>query len=94
MSDLAWNYDMTTAPKDNSLLQLLLRHDDGDDCSGGFDDAELTRTMGFNNFVNDGIDEWKFPGWDWCGDCITEQGCGIPIAWAPMLPLPDPPDTP
>ncbi len=89
MTDMTWNFDMAAAPKDNSLLQLLIRHDDGDDCGGGFDDNNITRTMGFNNLDNDGIDEWKFPGWNWCHDCITEQGCGIPIAWAPMLPLPE-----
>lgn len=83
-----WNYDMKAAPRDGTLLQLLIAHDDGVDCGGGFDDDELSRTMGFNNFDNDEQDIWKFPGWDWCHDCITEQGCGHPVAWALMLPLP------
>jgi hypothetical protein len=87
----AWNYDMSAAPKDGTLLQLLLDHsaDDGTgECDGGFEDALRTRVMGFNNGDNDGQDRWMFPGWDWCQDCIIPQGCGTPIAWAPMIERP------
>lgn len=86
-----WNFDMLAAPKDGTLLQLLIEHDedDGDNsCDGGFENEVRTRVMGFNNGADDGEDVWKFPGWDWCHDCIIEQGCGKPIAWALMLPLP------
>lgn len=79
-----------TAPRDGTLLQLLIQQDEDHGC--GFDDDDVTRTMGFNNFDNDEIDEWKFPGWSWTHDCINEQGHGTPIAWALMLPLPDAPD--
>ena len=81
-----WNYDMSEAPRDNTLLQLLIKQQDDHNC--GFDDADVTRTMGFNNFDNDDVDEWKFPGWSWTHGCINEQGHGTPIAWALMLPLP------
>lgn len=85
-----WNYDMTKAPRDNTLLQLLIQHDEdeGSGCDGGFENETITRVMGFNNGADDGEDVWKFPGWDWCQDCIIEQGCGTPIAWALMLPAP------
>jgi len=88
---MSWNFDMKAAPKDGTLLQLLIDHSEAepDGCAGGFEDGPRTRTMGFNNFDNDEQDVWKFPGWDWCHDCITEQGCGIPIAWDFMLPLPE-----
>lgn len=84
---MTWNFDMSAAPKDNTLLQLLIQQGDHN-C--GFEDADVTRTMGFNNFTDDGVDEWKFPGWSWTHDCILEQGHGIPIAWALMLPHPNP----
>lgn len=86
----SWNYDMSKAPKDNTLLQLLVKSKIEElNYVIGFDDDNPSRTMGFNNFDNDGEDVWKFPGWDWCHDCITEQGLGEPIAWALMLELPE-----
>lgn len=86
----AWNYDMCAAPRDGTLLQLLISHE-GDESWAGFDDNDPSRTMGFNNLDNDGEDVWKFPGWSWTHDFITEQGHGKPIAWALMLPLPEDP---
>lgn len=85
--DVDWNFDMTTALRDGTLLQLLVQseHEDG---QSGFDDNDPTRSMGFNNFDNDNEDVWKFPGWSWSHDFITEQGRGKPIAWALMLPIP------
>lgn len=87
-TDDQWNFDMSAAPKNGTLLQLLIEHDEEGACGGGFENAEFTRVMGFNNGADDGEDVWKFPGWDWCNDYITEQGCGTPIAWAFMLPPP------
>lgn len=84
----AWNFDMSVAPRDNTLLLLLIRQAEDHGC--GFDDAAVTRTMGMNNFDHDGEDEWKFPGWSWTHDCIIEQGHGTPVAWALMPALPDP----
>lgn len=81
----AWNFNMASAPRDGTLLLLLIRLDD---CWCGFDDNEVSRTIGFNCVDNDEIDEWKFPGWSWSHDCIKEQGHGTPIAWAPMPDLP------
>lgn len=85
--DVDWNFDMASAPRDGTLLQLIVSHGN-DGSSDGFDDNDPSRTMGFNNFDNDGEDAWKFPGWSWSHDFITEQGKGNPIAWALMLPLP------
>lgn len=81
---MSWNYDMNAAPKDGTLLQLLIDIEVQD----GFEDNNPSRTIGFNNFTNDDQDEWKFPGWSWIHDYITEQGSGKPIAWALMLELP------
>lgn len=85
--NIEWNFDMTTAPRDGTLLQLLVSAD-GDDDNNGFDDNTPSRTMGFNNLDNDNEDVWKFPGWSWENDYIVEQGAGQPIAWALMLPIP------
>lgn len=84
--EVDWNFDMSAAPRDGELLQLLV---DDKDHQGGFDDNDPSRTMGFNNFDNDNEDIWKFPGWSWSHDFITEQGGGKPIAWALMLPIPE-----
>lgn len=81
-----WNFVMLEAPHNGTLLLLLIQQDEDHNC--GFDDAEITRTMGFNNKDNDEIDEWKFPGWSWTHDCIIEQGHGVPVAWALMPALP------
>lgn len=91
-STIGWNFTMSEAPRDGTPLQLLIRQDD--DCNGGFDDNSVTRTIGFSfKDINDADQEWFFPGWSWCHDCITEQGHGTPIAWAHMLDIPNILDT-
>lgn len=80
---MTWNYDMKAAPRDGTLLQLLVK-----DHNGSFDDANPSRTIGFNNFDDDGEDAWIFPGWNWENDFITDDRAGVPVAWALMLPLP------
>lgn len=82
-----WCFDMTLAPRDGTLLQLLIQFET-DDWFDGFDDDNPSRTFGFNNFDHDGEDKWQFPAWSWDHDCILAQGHGRPIAWASMLPLP------
>lgn len=82
-----WDFDMSAAPKDGTLLQLLVEA--GEDDTMLFDNANPSRTMGFNNVDHDGDDKWVFPGWDWGNDFITSQGTGKVIAWACMLEVPN-----
>lgn len=71
---------METAPKDGSMVLLLVEHD-----GTSFEDSdEPGWTIGFNNLGNTGEDTWQFAGWDWCQDNYT-QGVGKPVAWLPML---------
>lgn len=71
------------AHKDGRLLILLICQET-ETFSTGFDDETLTRTIGFNNFDNDGVDRWIFPGWSWEHDCIIEQGKGVPVGYQLM----------
>lgn len=68
-----------SAPKDGTLLLLLLAATD--DREHALDDtAGLSRTVGFNNFENDGEDVWQLAGWCWSHDHFTE-GKGKPVQW-------------
>jgi len=80
-----------TAPKDGTLVLLLIK-DDGSDELNPLEDELESRTIGSYG-VHGGPEEdpeWTFAGWDWDFDSF-EDGRGIPIAWAPLLPLPQPP---
>jgi hypothetical protein len=76
---VAW-LPMGVAPKDGTLLRLLVQFDD----NATEDSAEPCPTIGANNFDNDQQDEWKFAGWDWQQDCFAE-GFGKPVGWLPMI---------
>jgi hypothetical protein len=69
-----------TAPKDGTLLVLLVDYEDGEHA---LENEMVARTIGFNNFDNDGEDEWKFSGWCWSHDHFV-QGSGKPIGWQPL----------
>ena len=80
-----------TAQKDGTLLLLLVDYDglgeehpleDVDSGKGG-------RTVGFNNFNNDGEDVWQIAGYCWSHEHFTE-GRGAPRMWQqfPASPLP------
>lgn len=85
-----WNFDMTQAPRDHGLVQLLMLYDwsdEADDNGNGFDTEEtpcLSRTIGCNGFDHTGQDEWFYAGWDWNGDEFERGSGGTPIAWQPM----------
>ncbi len=72
---------MDTAPKDGTIVRLLVKFTDG-----AFDDVEpgtATWTIGQNGDHHPEEDEWLFAGWNWEQDCFT-QGEGEPIGWLPL----------
>lgn len=74
-----------TAPKDGTLIQLLI-YPDEERCCPLEDTGQPSRTIGHNNFKHDGEDRWQFAGWNWEQDHYT-AGEGNPCSWQP-LPLP------
>jgi len=83
----AW-LPMETAPKNCTLVLLLLAHDDSLDNAIEGEEEHLPRTIGHNNCEHDGEDRWRFAGWNWENDYYTE-GVGTPIGW---MPLPEAPN--
>ena len=86
LEPVAWN-DVPNAPKDGSLLRLLVVPDE--DAHTSFHDSSTPyETIGFNQFTDTGDDVWQFAGWDWSHDCIT-QGYGEVIGWLPFASAPE-----
>lgn len=73
---------METAPKDGTLV-LLLIYPDEERCCPLEDTEKGSRTVGHNNFEHDGEDRWLFSGWSWEQDHYT-QGDGNPAGWMPL----------
>jgi len=71
---------MESAPKDGTLLRLLVDFED----HATEDSAEPCWTIGGNSLDNTGVDLWQFVGWNWTHDCFTD-GVGKPVGWLPML---------
>lgn len=83
---------METAPKDGTVIQLLIHKDELSNCIDGEEEGELSRTVGTNGFDNDGEDNWRVVGWSWTHDCFTDVADGInPVGWCPLASLPEPP---
>jgi hypothetical protein len=79
-----------TAPKNGTLLLLLVDYSEGDHW---IDDEQsgLGRTIGHNNDDNVGEGEgegWQFAGWCWTHDHYVE-GSGKPIKWMMFDRTPD-----
>jgi hypothetical protein len=72
------NRDMAAAPKDGTMLFLLVDYSTG---GAPLEDEMIAWTIGFNNKDDTGADEWQFAGWCWVHDHFTE-GRGEPVAWA------------
>ena len=70
-----------TAPKDGRMLKLKMRDRDDEPTYNRTDDAVEWVTIGFNNLKHDGEDEWRWAGWDWCGDEFTRGIGGQVVAW-------------
>lgn len=76
---VAW-LPLDTAPKDGTLICLLVNFDD----HATEDGPGPHPTIGSNTSENDeGPDEWQFAGWNWEHDRYT-QGVGTPVGWLPM----------
>lgn len=75
---------MSTAPKDGTMLRLLVRFD-GDSSVGAFEDADTGWTIGANNLANTGDDQWDVVGWDWEQDTFRQAHTAEPIGWLPFL---------
>ena len=68
-----------TAPREGTMVLLLVDYEEHQ--------MENNRhpqvTIGMNNLLNDGIDEWMFAGWCWSQDAFT-AGRGKPLKWMPI----------
>lgn len=85
MTDIAWNWDMTKAPRDGTLCLLVVEYDDT--AEHPVEDAALSRTIGHNNFDRNGEDVWECAGWSWEQDCFTDSRGGKARAWALYPPI-------
>jgi hypothetical protein len=75
---------MHTAPKDGTMVWLLVKSDADDWCP--LEDEDASWTIGFNQLDLCGIDEWIFVGWNWEQDSFR-NGSGAVVAWE-LLPKP------
>lgn len=74
---------METAPKDGTIVRLLVDYR-GEEACHPLEDAAVMHTIGGNTDGNTGLREgWKFAGWSWEQDCFCE-GRGKPIGWLPL----------
>lgn len=71
---------MADAPRDGTMVWLLVDYSTPGAMHALVQTKRHAWTLGFNNFENDGEDEWKFAGWCWRHDHFAE-GDGSPIAW-------------
>jgi len=78
---------MKSAPKDGTIVRLLVDYS-GEDACHPLEDATVTHTIGGCTDGNTGLREgFKFAGWSWEQDCFCE-GRGKPIGWLPFEPVP------
>jgi hypothetical protein len=68
---------MDTAPRDGTMLRLLVQFED----HATEDTTEPAPTIGA---YSEGAECWQFAGWCWSHDHFTE-GKGEPVGWLPML---------
>lgn len=44
-------------------------------------DSLFSVSLGFNNLIDDEVDEWKVAGWCWSHDSFTQDETGIPLLY-------------
>ena len=74
--------------KKDGTLVLLLVYNGNLEHSHPLEDSLYSRTIGFNNYENDGEDEWNIAGWDWNQDVFRVGRARV----VKFMPLPDFPD--
>lgn len=77
---------MNTAPRDQTLVRLLIDYTGDDVGFTALEDEMQAWTIGFNGLDHTGDDRWQFVGWSWTHDHFldaTESG-GRPIGWLPF----------
>lgn len=74
---------VTPPPKNGDMILLLVRKNEDEDNWNPTEEAEVFRTMGYNDLDLTGDDEWHIVGWNWSQDCFTESSGEI-IGWMPM----------
>ncbi|WP_156419256.1 hypothetical protein [Aureimonas sp. AU12] len=82
----AHGLSLETAPRDGTMVRLLIDFEGCDSWSPMTDDMQ-SWTVGFNHFDHDEQDEWIFVGWNWSQDCIIDcraPGMGRVIGWLPL----------
>ncbi|WP_127523637.1 hypothetical protein [Mesorhizobium sp. Z1-4] len=74
---------MHGAPKDNTMVLLLVQPIEGEGWTPFADSMDPYVTIGFNGRDDTGTDCWQFAGWDWSHDCFVD-GQGKVLAWMPL----------
>lgn len=74
-------HPIETAPKDGTMLRLLV--DYTDDGENPLEDEHQAWTIGFNQLSDTEVDVWELAGWSWEQDCFT-AGAGNVIGWLPF----------
>lgn len=74
---------ISSAPKDGTIVKLLVQHVPSYDYTPLEDSLEPTQTIGFNAWEHTGVDGWQFVGWDWGHDHFCE-GTGTVLSWKPF----------
>ena len=77
-------FPMEDAPKDGSILRLLVKFD-RKSAAGPFEDTtEPSWTIGTNNKANTGEDQWDIVGWSWEQDVFCHAYGAKAIGWLPF----------
>ena len=80
-SEIAFDTNFDDAPKDGTLLLLLVAVDEDDDNYTSLDlEYDNYITMGWNAEEHTQIDYWYFAGWNSNQDCFVD-GAGTVIGW-------------
>lgn len=77
--------DMATAPRDGTMLRLLVNFTDHSTSDHGHN--LQAPTIGYNLYDDCAEDRWNFAGENWDGSGFTD-GQGEPVGWLPMLDVP------